>query len=90
MNQKDMKEAGELLAKLQGFKSEIETIGQRLQEMADDEQQKFDNLSEGLQQAEKGQAIESAANQLAEAASACESGSAGEAVDALEQIDGIQ
>lgn len=48
-----------LIGKLDDCKGELETI-------KDGEREKFDNLSEGLQQAERGQAIEQAADALEE------------------------
>ena len=50
------------------------------EEMRDEEQEKFDNLSEGLQASEKGQNIESAVNYLDEAITA---------IDAIEELEGF-
>lgn len=68
------------LSKLQG---ELDVIAERLREIADDEQSKFDNLPEGLQQAENGQKLETAASALSEAADSAESASSsiGEALE---------
>jgi len=60
MNQKQKKELDEIFSKL-------EEIEERLSAMRDEEEEKYENLSEGLQQSEKGQAIESAKNALDEA-----------------------
>lgn len=50
----------------------LDALQSELQMEADEEQDKFDNLSEGLQQADSGQAIEAAAESLQEAADALE------------------
>ena len=51
---------------------DLDHLQGELQMEADEEQDKFDNLSEGLQQADSGQAIEAAAGSLQEAADALE------------------
>lgn len=53
-----------------------------LELLKDQEQEKFDNLSEGLQQSEKGQKFEENANTLSEAYDNVES-----AIDSLEGIE---
>lgn len=57
MNQNDRKELGKVLALLDEARGIIEAI-------RDGEQDKFDNLSEGLQQTEKGQKFEEAVSAL--------------------------
>ena len=57
MNNAGRKQIEELIDKLEGIKGEIE-------EMQSAEQEKFDNLSEGLQQSERGQGYEQAAEYL--------------------------
>lgn len=59
MNQKQRDSLNALIGKLEEIKAEVETAQQ-------EEQDKFDNLSEGLQQAERGQAMEQAAQSLEE------------------------
>lgn len=72
MNKQDMKKVEEALKLLR-------TANDLLEPLAEAEQEKFDNMTEGLQQGENGQRIESWANALA---SAQESASA--AIDAIE------
>jgi hypothetical protein len=57
MNDKGRKLIAKWIQALEDIKGEMET-------MAEEEQEKFDNLSEGLQQAESGQMIEAAAATL--------------------------
>lgn len=70
MNAQDRKEVGELLDRLDKVVAEFSDIKELLRELADAEQEKFDNMSEGLQQSEKGQAIQEAATELGNAADA--------------------
>lgn len=51
MNKQDKKQLQEAINLLENAKSILQTL-------ADAEQEKFDNLSEGLQQSEKGQKFE--------------------------------
>jgi len=60
MNKGDKKR----MARAVGFLEEAKAI---LEELRDAEQEKFDNMSEGLQASERGQAIETAANNLSSA-----------------------
>lgn len=87
MNKSDRKQVDEIKGELENLKSLIEAQGEKLRALADAEQEKFDNMSEGLQGGEKGQAIETAAGYLAEAADACEVGDASGAIEALERIE---
>jgi hypothetical protein len=57
MNDKGRKLIAKWIQALEDIQSEMET-------MVEEEQEKFDNLSEGLQQAESGQAMEAAAATL--------------------------
>lgn len=88
MNKADRKQVDELKARIEAAKAvydaELESIGSELRGMADAEQEKFDNATEGLQASEQGQAYEAAAEALGEAADACESGEGQEALDAIE------
>lgn len=88
MNQEDRKKLDEIKERIENAKTiyeqELANAGTELQEMADAEQEKFDNLNEGLQASEQGHAFEAASEALAEAASACESGEGQEAIDAIE------
>jgi hypothetical protein len=87
MNAQDRKRVSEIVSALEGLKAEIVTQGEALRELADAEQEKFDNMTEGLQQGEKGQAIEAAADALGEAADAAEQGNADEALETLGSIE---
>lgn len=59
----------------------IENAKEEVEGLRDDEQEKFDNLPEGLQQAERGQAMEEAVGYLEEAADKLE-----EAAQALRDL----
>lgn len=87
MNASDRKQVAELTTLLEELKGDVEAAGEALRGLADAEQEKFDNMPEGLQQGEAGQKIESAASALDEAASAAEDGNIGEALSALEAIE---
>lgn len=87
MNQAQRKIVADKLQQLIGLKEQIEAIGSELRTLADEEQEKFDNMPEGLQASENGQAIETAAQALDEAAGYAEEGNAGEAVGALENVE---
>lgn len=87
MNQSDRKRIGELKAKLEQMTSDIEEIGNDLRGLADAEQEKFDNMPENLRQGEKGEAMETAASALTEAADALENGNVTEAKEALDGME---
>lgn len=57
MNDQGRKQIAKWKSALEDIKGEVETL-------AEEEREKFDNLSEGLQQAERGQALETAADNL--------------------------
>lgn len=61
MNNTTRKELRALIEKLEEVFSDLET-------MSSDEQEKFDNLTEGLQATEKGQEMEQAASTLSDQA----------------------
>ena len=84
MNAADRKIASEAFSKLEKLASEFEEIKSELSDLADAEQEKYDNMSEGLQAGEKGQTIQTAAENLREAA---EADGPQEAVDALGNIE---
>ena len=84
MNAQDRKAVSDIVSKLEELQSQFESIKEEIQNLADDEQGKYNNLSEGLQQSEKGQAIEQAASTLEEAAGA---DSVQDALDALGNIE---
>lgn len=83
MNQADRKQVSELMTKLEQLNDDFEMVKSALSDLADAESEKFDNLSEGLQISEVGQLIETAADNLREAA---EAESITEAKDLLEAI----
>lgn len=87
MNKADRKVVSDAVSQLEELKAKIENIGVDVRALADAEQEKFDNMSEGLQQGERGQAIEEAAGALSEAADALESGNVDEALEALGRIE---
>lgn len=60
----------------------IEQAMEILETLKDQEQEKFDNLSEGLQASERGQKFEMDAARLADAHSSCES--------AISEIDEVE
>lgn len=75
MNANDRKELAKAVALLQEAQGILETL-------ADAEQEKFDNMSEGLQQGERGQAIEAAAQALSDGKESVDS-----ALETLENIE---
>lgn len=83
MNKADRKKVAALKAKLEDLQNEAARIGEEIQELADAEREKFDNMPEGLQQSESGQKIEQAADALAEAAA---SEDIQQTIDALDSI----
>ena len=88
MNKQDRATMAAILLALNDLKSQVENHSGDLQSLADAEQEKFDNMPEGLQAGEQGQKIEAAAEALSEAAQAVSDGNFQEAIDALEGIEG--
>ena len=74
MNNQDRKQLDEAIDLLEQAKAIIESISEQ-------EQEKFDNLSENLQQSEKGQRFEEVSSELADVVSNLE-----EAIDAIENV----
>ncbi|CAB4186564.1 hypothetical protein UFOVP1329_30 [uncultured Caudovirales phage] len=70
MNAATRKTINEMISDLEGLKVQVAEIATQIEDLAGEEREKFDNLTEGLQQAESGQAIEQAAQNLESAASA--------------------
>ena len=62
MNKKDRKRVSDMLEQIEGIASELEEMGEA-------EQEKYDNLPEGLQDSEQGENIQQAADYLQDAAS---------------------
>ena len=67
--------------KLQGYVESLEEIKSAIEEMRDDEECKFDNMPEGLQESERGDAMQEAIENLESASSSME-----EAIDYLNEI----
>jgi len=59
--------------RLDGMYNTLHKIKSDLEDMGEEEREKFDNLNEGLQASERGQLIDSAATALEEAASMLDS-----------------
>ena len=76
MNAKQRKE-------LQGYANSLEEIKRAIEEMRDDEECKFDNMPEGLQESERGEAMQEAIDNLESASSSLE-----EAIDYINEIIG--
>lgn len=76
MNAKQRKE-------LQGYADSLDEIKCAIEEMRDDEECKFDNMPEGLQESERGEAMQEAIDNLESASSSIE-----EAIDYLNEIIG--
>jgi len=86
MNKEGMGKVKALLEKLEELRSEIESVGEKIQMLAEEEREKFDNLPENFQSGPAGERMDEIAGQLEEAVDACESGNIGDAIDALELI----
>lgn len=86
MNAEGRKKIAELKARLEDLSSQVAATGEEIRTLAEEEREKYDNLSEGLQQAEMGQNIEAAADSLDQAASECEDGNIGGAIDSLDEV----
>jgi F0F1-type ATP synthase membrane subunit b/b' len=71
----------DLNGKIADYKETFIDAKTMIEELRDEEQEKFDNLSEGLQASERGQNIEAAVGALDEAMTTCE------AIDEVEDID---
>jgi len=85
MNNERRKVLNLISGKIETMKEELESLRDLLDAVKDEEQEAFDNLPEGLQQADRGQAMEAAVEKLQEvydaADDACER--LQEAVDAI-------
>lgn len=84
MNAAGRKELDRLFAELREAQEKVENIGAEIRTLAEAEQEKFDNLSDGLQQAEAGQKLESMAEALNSLADYCEGGDIAAAIDEVE------
>jgi hypothetical protein len=81
MNKRERNRVIDIVAELNGFSGKVNDLAEELRTLADAEQEKFDNLTESLQQNENGQRIENAARSLDELAT-----SASDAGTALEDL----
>jgi len=86
MNAANRKQLADLVTKLEALKASAEDLGNELRDLADAEQEKFENLAEGLQSSEQGEALESAASYLGEGADALEDANLNEALEALANL----
>jgi prefoldin subunit 5 len=86
MNAQQRKAIGEIHAKVAELLSGLETLQSQIEDQASDEREKFDNMTEGLQAGERGQAIEASADKLESASSAVES-AVSSLEEALEALD---
>lgn len=79
------KEQRDQLTRIQ---KDLLNLQQELEDIRDDEQAKFDNLSEGLQASEKGEKLQQAADNSQEAIDSLDSASASvqEAIDKCDEI----
>ena len=79
-----------LKEELDGFQEKLESYQSDIEGLSDEERMKFDNLPEGLQESERGEAYEIAADTLDEAASNLEDavGSLTEMLDNWADLEG--
>jgi hypothetical protein len=89
MNKADHKEVAAIMARLAEANEIIDECVAKLDDLKNAEREKFDNMTEGLQQSEQGQRIESAADLLDNAHESAESASQniGEAIEHCEGIE---
>jgi chromosome segregation ATPase len=64
MNNERRKEIAALRTRLEAVQSEFESIRDELESVKDSEREAFDNMPESLQQGDRGQAAEAAADNL--------------------------
>lgn len=70
MNKQRRKDIADLVKRLAAARSDVDEILSDIEAVKDEEQESFDNLPEGLQASEQGQATEAAVTALEEAHSA--------------------
>ena len=83
MNNVTRKRISEIVVELSKAASLVEPLASEIVDMQSDEQEKFENMTEGLQASERGQRIRECAEQLQEAADKIQ-----EAFDSLEEAQG--
>lgn len=72
MNKDRRKELDRAMALIEAIKDQVEEVSSILRQCADEEREYFDNMHENLQNGDKGQQADSAANILDEAATTFE------------------
>ena len=90
MRQATRKRLAVIRSELESYRLKVEDLGAELREMAEREQESYDNLPEGLQQADRGQEMSENASALDDAANAAEIGNAGDAWEAIEKIENLE
>ncbi len=89
MNAQQRKALTAVIESLKAFEfpstENLEGLKEDVSDMAEAEDEKFNNLSEGLQQSERGQALESARDTLNDAAERIQ-----EIIDAIEGLDDLR
>lgn len=84
MNNDRRKRIARAVSLLQGLTEAFDEAKGLIEELKDEEQEAFDNMPEGLQQGERGQQTEQAANYLTEAFDALEELSLDDVISNLE------
>ena len=86
MTKKNLSAVSRAISDLQGMRATLEVLGGALRDLADAEQETFDNRSEAWQESERGQQHAANAEALSNAADYAEEGEVGSCLDALENI----
>jgi len=86
MNATDRKKANAIISQIEALKAQAEALAGELRELADAEQEKFDNMPEGLQGGDRGQAMEEAAGNLSSAADASNRGASKKPLRPLDRL----
>lgn len=89
MNNARRTQLSAIARKLADLKAEMESLSGDIGTIRDEEQNAYDNLPESLQQGDKGEAMQDAITSMENAISCAEDGNADDAIDALEEIDGV-
>lgn len=89
MNKERRKRIAELIAKLETLDSDLSSLHSDVEEIAEEEREYFDNMPDNMQQGEKGEAADTAANNLSEAKDALETArdEIGTALDKLTETE---
>lgn len=86
MNAADRKAVNAILEQVNDLKGQAESLAEELRALGDAEQEKLDNMPEGLRGGEAGLSMEGSMESLYEAADALDSGNLEEASEALECV----